>query len=301
MATHEKQWLVTGQSGLLGNYAIRDLSKRGQVVGVSRRPARIKDARYTSLTGDLSDENFVSSLIAEAQPTHVLHTAGLVGHEACSRDPEQAYRSNVLSIRNLVRHAGMAGAKIIYVSTDAVYGGNGGGHRETETPSPFSLYGKTKLAGEQEARVLSDALIIRTNFFGWPPFNGSSILTFFLNALRAQTTVDGFDDFVVTSTYASSLLSVVERLAEIEASGIYNVGSLDAMSKYQFGRTVANVFGLDPNLVLRRSAHQFESHTTSRVRDLSLDVTKLSETLGDAVTTQLEGLILARSEEPEFS
>jgi dTDP-4-dehydrorhamnose reductase len=300
MATHDERWLVTGASGLLGNYAIRYLSKHGQVFGVSRRKAGVENARYTSLVGDLADEGFVSSLIADVQPTHVLHTAGLVGHEVCSLDPDQAYRSNVLSTRNLARHAGLAGAKIIYISTDAVYGGTEGGHRETEAPSPFSVYGQTKLAGEQEALVLSDALVIRTNFFGWPSSGGSSILTFFLKALRNQTEVDGFDDFVVSSLYAGSLISIVERLTKSNGIGIYNVGSIDAMSKYEFGISVANVFGLDPNLVLRRSASELRSLTTSRVRNLSLDLTKLRETLGDIAPTQLEGLELARSEEAQF-
>lgn len=296
MTVTQHRWLVTGSSGLLGSYALNYLSRTRQVTGVSRTRLAREAPNQESFVGDLSDEAFVSRLMDQVRPTHVLHAAGLVGHEVCSDYPDQAYRSNVLTTRYVARHSDRVGASLIFVSTDSVYGSQHGWHSESEEVQPFSLYGETKLAGERETDAHSAAIIVRTNFFGWPPSGGASILTFFLDALSADKAVVGFDDFVVSSMYVSDLLETLVRLTELGVHGTFNVGSRDALSKYEFGRTVAQVFGFDASLIERRSASDMASLGTSRVRDLSLNLGKLESVLGRSTPTQRESLHQARSD-----
>jgi dTDP-4-dehydrorhamnose reductase len=185
------------------------------------------------------------------------------------------------------------GSKLIYLSTDAVFNGETGNYLETDTPDPFSVYGKSKLKGEiNTLGVDPRSLVIRTNFFGWSPTHSRSILEFFVNNLDAQNPIEGYTDFTVTSIYVRYLAQHIRQLRD--QAGIWNVASRDALTKFDFGLNVAEVFRLEPALITPVTGRG----EVSRARNISLNTDKLQNFLSEigtltSLSTQREGITQA--------
>ncbi len=293
-------WLVTGAGGFLGRNAGAFLHSRVHALGQVRHPST--SALYSRLLPvDLRDAQAVGELVRSTAPDVVLHAAAISGHEQADADRDQAEAVNVRATSEIARACDDKGARLIYISTDSVFSGSTGNYGEQDEPEPFSWYGESKLLGEASVRALvADHLVVRTNFFGWSDTGRKSVLEFFVNSIRAQQHVRGYPDFVVTSIYAQQLIEAIWRLTELGATGTFHVASTDALSKYEFGTSVAEHFGLDSSLIAREGPPA-EAHTTSRARNLSLNTSKAAAVLGSPLPTQAEGIRQSVSDEAELA
>lgn len=289
-------WLVTGAEGFLG-------ANLGHVLGAIHGP-EIRRVGVTRagrpslqfdrmLACDLTDPRALCAFIRQQRPEVVVHAAALSSHERCAADPELAERINVRSSGELARACQQAGSRFVLISTDAVFDGMRGHYREGDEPSPFSAYGWTKLRAEVQSLESPDALVLRTNFFGWSPSGRRSILEFFVNALATGAQVRGFTDFTVSSGYAQAICTDLVDLVRAGATGVVHLASSDALSKYEFGLAVAAEFGFDQGLIFPASADV----DPPRNRDLSLDVTKATRILGRPLLTQGAGIAQARADD----
>lgn len=282
-------WLVTGASGFLGSNLGHALAGHGRRIGASRTPpaAGLFDA-WTGI--DLRDPSAIAQLVARERPDVVVNTAAAASHQGCEENPALATALNVDAAASVAAATASVGARLVHISTDAVFDGARGNYRETDEPNPFGIYGRTKLDGERAVLEAHPAAIIaRTNFFGWSPSGTRSILEFFVNALTEDEPVNGFTDFVVTSLYAQHLAGLLIELAATDVHGVVHVASSDALSKYDFGITVAECFGLDASLITP-IAGSLGPDGLSRTRDLSLDTTLLTELVGHRPATQRAGI-----------
>jgi dTDP-4-dehydrorhamnose reductase len=291
-----EKWLVTGARGFLGTNAGVFLRDRAEIIGQAR--IAVPSPHYGDLVGiDLRDADAIGAFIRDLAPDVVLHGAAISGHETCAKDPEQAHAVNVVATAAIARACSDVGARLVHISTDAIFAGDLGDYREDDPPAPFSYYGETNLAGEEEVRAaLEDHLIVRTNFFGWSETGRKSILEFFVNSLREGQAVLGYPDFIVTSIYVQALLQAIWDLDEIAAIGTVHLVSSDARSKYDFGVGVAEQFGLDAGLIARQGPPA-DAHATSRSRNLSLNTDRAAGLLGTRMQTQLEGIAQAYDDE----
>lgn len=282
-------WLVTGARGFLGTNAGALLRGRVRLLGQAR--AATQSALYESIAGlDLRDAAAAGDMIRDANPDVVVNAAAISGHETSANDPEQAFAVNVAATAAIAQACADIGARLVHISTDAIFAGDRGGYTESDEPAPFSYYGETKLAGEQAVRdALEDHLIVRTNFFGWSETARKSVLEFFVNSLREGHNVRGYPDFVVTSIYVQSLLAAIWELDAIGAVGTLHIASCDALSKYDYGILIAERFGLDSALIARQGPDP-DAHAASRSRDLSLDTSRAAAILGRPLQTQSEGV-----------
>jgi len=286
------RWLITGAGGFLGANAGLSLAKRHTTIGAARDVDRI-DFFDESVSLDLLDPASIAASIAHAQPDVVLHCAALSSHESCERDPASAMQVNATATGQLAEAAAASGAKFVFISTDSVFAGAHGGYRETDALSPFSVYGRSKAAGEDNVRAAgNDHLIVRTNFFGWSPSGQRSILEFFVNALSRNEHVNGFSDFTVTSLYVQDLVQVVETLVDADRRGTIHVASLDSLTKLEFGGAVARQFNL-PEALIRASTAASADLGTSRARNLSLSTDLLASWLNTSPPTQAAGIASA--------
>ena len=288
-------WLITGANGFLGSNAGYFLQGKVRRIGLGRTPpnATLIDA---FIEADLTNPASITTGILQAQPSVVLHTAALASHEECERDPQRAHEINVLGTQAVAQAAQEVGALLILTSTDAVFDGQRGNYSESDEPSPFSVYGETKLLSEVVAfKNCEKTIVARTNFFGWSPTGNRSILEFFVHSLEQGKPISGYTDFVVTSIYAQNLLEALWSLTNQEFRGLINIGSSDPQSKFDFGRQVAQSFGLDASLISPNVSPQL-SGSLSRRRDISLSTELLAAQLGTPISTQLEGITKAHLE-----
>jgi dTDP-4-dehydrorhamnose reductase len=291
--------LVTGAAGLLGRVLVRDAGAGWDVVAtVHRSPV---EGAASSVAADLRDLDLVRRLIDDVRPAVVINTAALARPDACESDPQLAELLNAAMPQALAERCAAVGARLVHISTDAVYGAATPPFREDARPQPGNVYARTKLAGEEAVLAAApSSLVVRTNFFGWSESGTRSLAEFFLTELRAGHDVPGFTDVDFTPLYARDLARLLFRAARTDVHGVRNLGGAQRLSKYEFGRAVATAFGLDPakvqpvslasaGLAARRSAH------------LAMDSSRVAAELGLALPTVSDGLERMRADEPAFS
>lgn len=290
--TEQPTWLVTGATGFLGANMGAFLDGRADRIGAVRQP-REPDALFDRyVASDLEDPAALVRAIEHLRPDVVLHAAAMASHEACEVDPQRARLINAWASEALARAATRAGSRFVLISTDAVFDGTRGHYSETDTAHPMSVYGQTKLEAEQLVLDSTDALVVRTNFFGWSPTGRRSILEFFVNAMSSGEQVRGFTDFTTSSAYVQVLARALWDLCALEATGMVHLTSPDALTKYEFGAAVAEEFGLDAGLITPTTS---DMHPP-RERDISLDVARAESWLGEALPRQREGIARAAAD-----
>ena len=285
-------WLVSGANGLLGVNAGEYLRPRVHALGLQRSGSfgPFVSGRHV----DIRDERSIRTAVESIQPSVILHTAAVSRHEDCEQEPALARAVNVTGTDYLARAAADVGAKLVYISTDSVFDGRRGAYCESDVPLPFSIYGRTKLEGEEAALVVPGTLVIRTNFFGWSSSGSRSILEFFVNGLIGGNSVLGYVDFTVTSTYVEFLIEGIFDLVNHGVSGFVHLASRDALSKYEFGRIVAREFGFDEDQVTQSSAPRLGSLVRGD-RNISLNVDLYERLTNSCAPTQTEGVIAAHA------
>ena len=281
--------LVTGASGLLGLNLALEAAKDHTVFGLTNRNPLHIDA-FTVLNTDLLEPGAAERLLERTQPDWVIHCAALANLEACEADPEQARQLNTEVPRKLAHYVARGGARLIHVSTDAVFDGQRGEYTEQDTPNPLSVYAQTKLDGERAvAQANPDAIIARVNLFGWSLSSRRSLSEFFFYNLQAGKTVMGFTDVFFCPLLANDLASIFIKMLEKDLRGLYHVVSSQCLSKYDFGLRLARRFGLDETLIQPTSvAHG--GLKAARSPRLSLRSDKLAQALGEPLPTIASGI-----------
>jgi dTDP-4-dehydrorhamnose reductase len=281
----QRKWLVTGANGFLGANAGLFLKNKNVV---SAGLTRGGDATYFNETthAELENPGELTPAILKSKPNVILHCAAISSHEDCELNPELAMRVNAEATKEVAQAAAQIGAQLIYISTDSAFSGEKGDYKETDLAEPFSVYGKTKLLGEQYAQDFTDALIIRTNFFGWSPDGSRSILEFFYSNLKLGNPIRGFTNVTTTSLYVPTLLDYLWQLAAKNHTGVFHVTSRDSQTKYEFGQQVAHTWNFDPG--------NMSAELRDQPRDISLNTDKLATTLNTTVQSQLEGIEIAQ-------
>lgn len=280
--------LVTGVSGLLGSNLALALASHHEVVG-SYATHAVAIAGATCLQADLLSPDDVHELFDRGPFDAIIHCASLASVDGCEASPEQAERFNVVMTRQLVERMGAESGRLVYVSTDAVYPGERGPYPENGPIAAQNVYGRSKLAGEQEALARSGTLVLRTNFYGWNVQPKSSFLEWLLGAMESGKRVSCFRDARFSSLYTMDFADLLCLALQRKLSGVYNFGTRDSMSKYDFGCLVARYAGIDENCI-RSSTLASAGLAARRGKDLSLDVSRLEQDLGIKLPTIDDGL-----------
>lgn len=285
--------LVTGASGLLGlNLALTTATEANKdlvVVGQVNRHI-VRTGTFTVIQTDLLAPGAVERLIEHVQPDWVINCAALAILDACEADPALAHQLNVELPRTLALHVARSGARLVHISTDAVFDGQRGNYTEEDTPNPLSVYARTKLEGEQAVAAANpEAIIARVNLFGWSLTGKRSLAEFFFYNLRIGKEVMGFTDVCFCPLLVNDLARLLLKMLEQGLSGLYHVVSRDCVSKYNFGVALARKFGLESDLVKPASVSE-SGLQASRSPRLTLKADKLARALGESPPNLSTGL-----------
>jgi len=272
-----KKLLITGISGLLGSNLAYYFKDRYAILGLyNTHPVEINGIQ-TQKT-DILSVNSLKNVMKYFHPDIIIHCASLTDIDYCETSKENTDLVNVLGTKNIVDSVYDGNAKIIYISSDSVYEGGSGDYSETGPVNPQNYYGLSKYKGELEALKRANSLIIRTNIFGWNVQKKQSIAEWVLHELTGNTPINGFKDVYFSSIYTFDLAVILEKAIEQDLAGIYNCGSRDSISKYEFARLIARLFHLNQNLVKPISIDDFK-FKAKRGKNLSLNVNKLAVAL----------------------
>jgi dTDP-4-dehydrorhamnose reductase len=230
---------------------------------------------------ELTDEQVLVRLLDSTRPQAVVHAAALGRAGQCEERPDEAHRVNAVLPGTLGRLCRERGLRLVALSTDLVFRGDRPLAREEDPPAPLSVYGRTKLLGEEavlaawpSAAVARVALTLGRGH-GARATSTESVLW----ALRGGRALRLFTDEYRTPVDPDSLADAVVRLLERGGSGRFHLGGPERLSRHALGLRVARVFGLSSDGIL--PALQAEhAGPDPRAADVSLDSTRARRELG---------------------
>jgi len=221
--------LVTGANGQLGT----DLCKV------------LRDFELIPLTDkdiEISDMSSVKQAFSKYKPDIIINTAAYVRVDDCEDEKDKAFSVNALGARNVAGVAQELGAKLVHLSTDYVFGGEAEPrttpYTEFDTPVPLSIYGKSKLAGENLARhfCLRHFIVRTSGLFGVAGSmgKGGNFIETMLKLSREREELRVVDDQVFSPTYSRDLARKIVQLMTTDYYGIFHITNRGACSWYEF-------------------------------------------------------------------
>jgi dTDP-4-dehydrorhamnose reductase len=224
--------LVTGGKGVLGSDLIKILSPSFDVRGSTRADF------------DITDYSQTIDYLRDKKPDIVVHSAAYTKVDDCESHPETAYKVNETGTKNVASGCKEINARLIYISTDYIFNGKKNTpYLENDSPNPLSVYGDSKLKGEQAIQgILRDFIIIRTSWlFGK---NGNNFIKAILKQAEKTKTIKVVNDQTGSPTYTIDLSYAIERLISSNAKGIFNITNSGDCSWYQFAKKILEYAGI---------------------------------------------------------
>lgn len=203
--------LVTGVKGQLGYDVVKAFNER-----------RIECKGVDKDDFDITDFAETAEYIKNYAPDAVVHCAAYTAVDKAEDEPEICCKVNVTGTENIALVCKEIGAKMLYVSTDYVYGGEGEAPFEpTDAVNPKSVYGKTKLGGENAVREnVEKFFIVRTSWvFG---INGNNFVKTMLRLGEQKEMLTVVDDQIGSPTYTPDLARLICDLIVTEKYGVYH-------------------------------------------------------------------------------
>lgn len=285
-----------GSSLLAQSWVRKDQAGYNYILGIHKTAPDQKKEETIELTYD--DVGQLTVQLKKINADILVNCVGLTDVELCEKDPLLANYTNVEITKNIAFACKKAGIKMIHISTDHLFKGDIPYTTEKTTKSPVNKYGSTKSEGEEVVlKINPEALVIRTNFFGWGPGYKPSFSDKILKCLENNKPIQLFDDVYYTPVSVATLSKNILALIEKNAQGLFNVSSSERITKYAFGCMLAETFGYDKSLIQPISIKSLPE-LTQRPFDMSLSNHKLTVYLSKAFPS-LKEQILELKEAPK--
>lgn len=278
---------VTGVGGQLGHDVINELVKRGyDCVGSDIAPeysgiadgSSVTRAPYVGL--DITDADSVSKVISDISPDAIIHCAAWTAVDAAEDEEnrDKVHRINAEGSRNLALAAKKAGAKMLYISTDYVFDGQGTRPWEPDDKcyAPLNVYGQSKLDGELAvSSILEKYFIVRIAWvFG---LNGKNFIKTMINVGKTHDTVRVVNDQIGTPTYTLDLARLLVDMIETEKYGYYHATNEGGyISWYDFCCEFYRQYGIATK-VIPVTTEEYGLSKAARPYNSRLDKSKLKK------------------------
>jgi len=226
--------LVTGVNGQLGHEVVKRLNKLGiTAIGADKNDFDIADGQQTF------------DYIDKVRPDVVVHCAAYTAVDKAEEDKKKCYAINVEGTRNIAEACNKLDAKMVYISTDYVFDGEGEEAQPVDKPTaPVNYYGYTKEQGEALVRSLVEKhFIIRTSWvYGR---NGNNFVKTMLKLAQGRNEISVVNDQIGTPTYAVDLAVLICDMLQTRAYGTYHGVNEGYCSWYEFATAIFEKVGLN--------------------------------------------------------
>ncbi len=273
----KKKLLITGISGLLGSNLAYVLRDKYDITGWYNYH-KVFISGLDAYKVDIANKQSVKKFLSDYMPDIILHCASLTNIDYCENNKEETRKVNVEGTQNIAAACGNQDTKLVYISTDAVYGRDKGDYTEGDPISPCNYYGLTKYEAESSIKAHENHIIVRTNIFGWNIQNKHSLAEWILYNLQRGCSINGFTDVVFSSIYTLEFAGIMDKILDKDLMGTFNLGSRTFLSKYDFAVLIAKIFNQDKDLIKPISIEDYP-FSAKRGKNLSLDTQKLSKAL----------------------
>ena len=256
--------LVTGARGQLGYDVCRELQSRN----IAHKGVDVDDF-------DITDAASTSAYVTAYIPTAVIHCAAFTAVDRAESEPARCHLINVTGTENLATAVAEINAKLLYLSTDYVFCGNGDFPHATDAPTaPLSVYGASKLLGEEAVRNATNRhFIVRTSWvFGT---HGNNFAKTMLRLSETQPALNVVDDQIGSPTYTRDLAVLLCDMIATEQFGTYHATNEGFCSWADFAEEIMQQS--NRHTVIRRVASEEYPTAAPRPRNSRLSKDKLTD------------------------
>lgn len=224
--------LVTGCDGQLGGAVAQELQSRGHIVIEANRRNM-----------DLTSRKAVEGQLFRTRPDAVVHCAAYTNVDRAEEEASLCRAVNVQGTAYIAEYCRQQERKLLYVSTDYVFGGDGGTcHRERAQASPMNVYGQSKYEGEQIVRAVERSFIVRTSWlFGK---GGRNFVTAILGKAKRGQALQVVDDQIGSPTYAGDLAALLSDMIQSGEYGVYHATNEGECTWYGFAEEILRLAGI---------------------------------------------------------
>ena len=279
------KFFVTGVGGQLGHDVMNEIASRGyEGVGSDIAPVYSGVSDGSSVTSmpyvqmDITDSEAVASVLAEVKPDVVVHCAAWTAVDAAEDEEnrEKVFAINAKGTENIARGCKELDCKMIYISTDYVFDGQGERPWEPDDKNyaPLNVYGESKLRGEQAvSSILEKYFIVRIAWvFG---LNGKNFIKTMINVGKTHDEVRVVNDQIGTPTYTYDLSRLLVDMAETDKYGYYHATNEGGyISWYDFCVEFYKQYGLETRVTPVTTA-EYGLSKAARPFNSRLDKSKL--------------------------
>ena len=265
---------VTGASGMLGTALVNHLSKMHKVFATSRSDGiKGKDIEWDCF--DLTNINLLNKWLDRVKPNLVVHCAAIVNIDQCEENLILATKLHVESTKVLSNYLSLSNGSLIYISPDPVFDGKKQeSYSESDRVNPLNIYARTKLMGERPVQLMANGLVLRTNIIGRTQKNSVSFAEWVFKGLTDNAPLNLFYDVNFSPLHVYDLSLIIEKIINFPIFGLYHCVSSDSISKYDFGKKMAEIFQLSDLNIIRVSLDDME-FKASRPKNMALNINKI--------------------------
>jgi len=260
--------LITGASGMLGATLVEKWQDHYDIYATDKE-SFIENPAKNFMEFDLLSSSY-RSLITWARPNVIVHCAAITNVDICEEHPDQAMEVNAESVKKFLQSD--ANARLIFISSDAVFPDRLPMATEKDQTSPENVYGKTKETGEKYIKDASgDHIAIRTTIVGKninPSYQG--FVEWIVNSVKNGKEIILFEDVLFTPITTWHLANEMEWVMRSNISGIVHVAGGEPISKYDFGKKICEGLELDTKLI-RKGSMDNVKFNAKRSNDQTMD------------------------------
>lgn len=226
--------LITGSNGQLGRAINKVYEGDNGIVLIN---TDVVNAIPLDITNNFETLDFIK----EAKPDVIINCAAHTAVDLCETDVENAYKINAIGPRNLSIAATEVGAKMVHISTDYVFSGESEvAYTEFDAPNPQSMYGKTKLAGEEFVKQFADRhFILRT---AWLYGDGKNFIKTMLKLSETNDKIRVVGDQMGSPTSADQLAKAIAYLLPTDNYGLFHGTCEGVCSWAEFAEEIFNLY-----------------------------------------------------------
>lgn len=224
--------LITGAGGMVGSYVDFGIK-----------------TDHTSL--DITDLNEVMKIVKHHRPQAIIHLASETDVDLCDHDQNHAYAVNSVGVYNIATAAADVGAKLVYVSTAAVFDGEKDGpYTEADKPNPKNFYGRSKYMGELIVRGMSEDYIIARAcwMFGGGPHKDKKFVSKIIKQLD-RPEIKAVNDAYGSPTFGKDLVAAIKQLLADDAVGMFHLSNQGSCSRYDIAQFIIETLKPDIKLI----------------------------------------------------
>lgn len=252
--------LITGSNGLLGQKIVDlCLAKQIEFLATSsgaNRNSKCPEHAYQVL--DITDEEHIQTVLAQYQPTHIIHTAAMTNVDQCELHPEACDLVNRQAVLMLAKCCQKLGIHFQLLSTDFVFDGLAGPYTESDQPNPLSVYARSKVEGEnivQQLEGLSYSIVRTIIVYGrGEQLSRSNLILWAKEALEKGEPLQIVDDQFRAPTWADDLAWACVRICALDQTGMFHIAGPETLSIYQIVERVAAYYQLPITQVSKLSS-----------------------------------------------